>query len=136
MRLKLLWSSLADSTSTPVFPISVQTHGKLASLSDLWTLPVEDINWNGHEKGKTCEDRAGVFKRKFTRYLLVQRLAPKSAIWTIEPLRDAPTPAYMAATPAKKSRAKPFPPVAEAEYIPYDATMSGAVGNYQLVSWT
>jgi hypothetical protein len=30
---------------------------------------------------------------------------------------------YMAAIPARKSRAKPLPPVAEAAYGPYDAIM-------------
>lgn len=31
--------------------------------------------------------------------------------------------AYIADIPARKSQAKPFPPVADAEYFPYDATI-------------
>jgi hypothetical protein len=41
----------------------------------------------------------------------------------VETLKDLLGTEYIAAMPARKSRAKPFPPVAEAAYGPYAAIM-------------
>ena len=65
--LKPLSTLCSTSRQTPTLLLALQPSlinalRKLAVLSYLWALPVEDINWDRDAEGEASEDRAGVFE--------------------------------------------------------------------------
>ena len=98
---------------------SPNTLRKLGSIPDLRALPVEDVDGERDEDGKTGEYGGCVFEMVLATDVGVDWCACQSGLgcrFTGEwsgwfHLRGV---AYNAAIPARKSRARPLPPVAEA----------------------
>lgn len=105
---------------TPRFPLSSQRLGEFGSLAEPLALEVEDVNRNRDEKRNNGEDRRGPFEMIFV-VCPANILVDYRSVRIVSALHSGvhvQGVEYMAATPAKKSRARPLPPVADAAYGP------------------
>lgn len=115
-----LRSNLALS---PRRTIAGQSLGEFGPLTNSGTFPVKDINGDRDKECKTSKNSSGPFEVIFVADVLIDCVGRVSVDggrlkrFAIQRKYSQGT-AYIAATPARKSRASALPPVAEAEYGP------------------
>jgi hypothetical protein len=115
----------SNTVATTSFPVASERLGKRTSL--VW-LGLRRVDRNRDTECKTGKDCRRIFKyiscqglcRLWRTMSVCVELGPGLLRWL---KRYSHGLAYMAATPARKSLANALPPVADAEYGPYAATI-------------
>lgn len=101
-------------------PVAGKCLRELGSLPYCGTLPVEDVNRDCDQDCKTREYGGGIFELVALADVRVHCDGVLAVVAEYSGYRshDSLGVAYIAAMPARKSLARPLPPVAEAEYGP------------------
>lgn len=124
-RIRVTRSTLRDLASG-LLPVCCKYLSEWGFLPDCRSFPVEDVDRNREDDSHESQKCRWPLER-----IGFAHVAVHWGVWII--LRflclgycyryHLLGTEYIAATPARKSRAKPLPPVAEAEYGPYEAIM-------------
>ena len=99
----------------------VELLSKWRAATKYWTFPIDHIDSDDENERDTDFKLSVTFDERIPENL--QRMVEASARWFFPPILVKNGVAGIVSTPARKSLAQPFPPVADAEYGPYAQIM-------------